>query len=437
MIELDIAKPKRQKTIETEEDDVFRMLILGDFGAEEVGRPVLVDRDNLEDVMEKWKVSVTVPPAGKIPIRTLDSFHPDHLYRRLHLFQTLRDARDRLEDPDTYRQTAEQIFNPAAPQATVDILSPASLLDQAVEEAGGGKAVDPFTDYVRKLVAPYTVPKPDPKLPEMLAEIDASISGNMRTILHHADFQNVESAWRALDMLVRAVETGVELKIYIMDLSQKLFQGDLVRAQKLQDTVLHSLLSAQKWNYVIAAYTFDDSEVDVETLGRVALLMDHAKTRFLAAATPDFEKWEEPRAGLEELKRLPEIRQVALALPRWIVRMPYGKKSSAAEAFEFEELEKTPKHEHYCWANPAFACARLIAESRATGEETLNINSLPIHLYKDGGETEAKPCAEFLMTQKSAEKLTDAGLMPLISMKGQDWIRLAGFRALNGAGFVD
>jgi type VI secretion system protein ImpC len=387
MIEVDVEKPKRKKTTESQDDDVFRMLILGDFGADEVGRPVLVDRDNLEQLMEKWSVSATVPLAGKIPFRTLDDFHPDHLYRRLRPFQALRDARDRLEDPDTYRQTAQQIFNPPAPQATMDILKPANLLDQVIEEASGGKVVDPFTEYLRQLVAPYSVPKPDPNLPEMLAELDSSLSGNMRAILHHPEFQKVEAAWRALDLLVRAVETGVELKIYVMDLPQKMFAGDLVRAAKLQDSVLHSLLDSQEWNYVIAAYTFGDSELDVETLGRVALLMDHSGARFLAAATPDFEKWEEPSAGLEELKRLPEIRQIALALPRWIVRMPYGKKASSIDAFDFEEMDKTPKHEEYCWANPAFAAARLIAEYRATGEESLNIHDLAAHFYKEGGET--------------------------------------------------
>ncbi len=132
-----------------------------------------------------------------------------------------------------------------------------------------------------------------------------------------------------------------------------------------------------------------------------------------------------------------EIGHVGLTLPRFIVRMPYGKKSSPIDAFDFEEMDKNPKHQHYCWANPAFACALLIAEERATGEESLNIHNLPVHSYKDSGEMVTKPCAEFLMTQSTAERLTDLGLMPLISMKGQDWIRLGGFRALNGAALLE
>jgi type VI secretion system protein ImpC len=436
MIELDI-QPKRKKTAEAQDDDIFRILILGDFGAEDLGKPALVDRDNLEDILEKWRVSVEVPLAGKIPLRTLDDFHPDELYRRLNLFKSLREARERLEDPETYREAAQQIFNPPTPQATIDIIEPSSLLDQAIEQADSGYSTDPFTEYLRKLVAPYTVPRPDPKLPEMLAEIDAAVSGNMRAILHDKKFQTVEAAWRALDLLVRTVETGVELKIYVMHLPENLFAGDLVRAKTLKDTVLHSLLSAVEWNYVFGAYTYGDSALDVEVLGRVSLLASHFKSTFISSATPDFEKWEEPSPGLEELKKLAEIGHVGLTLPRWIVRMPYGKKSSPIDTFEFEEFDKTPKHEQYCWANPAFACALLIAEDRSTGEESLNIHNLPAHSYKDSGEVVTKPCAEFLMTQKMADHLTDLGFMPLISMKGQDWVRLAGFRALNGTALLE
>ena len=435
MIELDI-EPKRKKIATPQEDDTFRILILADLGAAELGKPVLVDRDNLEDLLDKWNVSVEVPLAGRIPFRTLDDFHPDELYRRLNLFQSLREARDRLEDPDTYRQTAQQLFNPPTAEATMDILKPSSLLDQVVEEASGGTVADPFTEYLRKLVAPYTEPKPDPKLPQMLAEIDAAVSGNMRAILHDKAFQTVEAAWRALDLLVRTVETGVDLKIYVMHLPETLFAGDMVRAKTLKDTVLHSLLGAQKWNYVFGAYTFGDSELDVETLGRTAILANHFGTSFIGAATPDFEKWEEPSAGLTELKRLPEISTIGLALPRWLIRMPYGKKASPIDAFEFEEMDKTPKHEQYCWANPVFACALLIAEDRSTGEESLNIHNLPAHAYTDSGEIVTKPCAEFLMTHKLAEHLTELGFMPLISMKGQDWIRLGGFRALNGSALL-
>jgi type VI secretion system protein ImpC len=438
MIELDI-QPKKKKSFDPEEDHTFRILVLGDLGAADVSRPQLIDRDNFEEVLQKMKVSVDLPLAGNISIHDIDDFHPDNLYRRLDLFHSLRQARARLENPETSKQTAELLFSGPTPQASMEILKPANVLDQIVEEASGGKYVDPFADYVRKLVSPYTVPKPNPKLPEMLAEIDAAVSGNMRQILHDPAFQSVEAAWRAIFMMTRGVETGVDLKIYAMHFPKSMFVTDLLQAKSLKDTVLLSVLQSQKWNLVAGNYYFTGGEIDMELLGRVALLADNVGTRFVAGAEPDVAKWLEPSAGYQELRTIPEASSVALALPRWIQRMPYGKNASECETFGFEELpsSKPSEHDHYCWANPAFAVAYLTAENHVSGEESLNIHSLPAHIYKEDGETAVKPCAEFLMRQTDCERLMENGLMPLLSMKGQDWIRLAGFRAINGRSFLD
>lgn len=437
MIELDI-QPKKKKPIEPEEDKTFRILILSDLGAADVSRPQLIDRDNFEDVMKKMKVSVELPLAGKITFSDIDDFHPDQLYRRLDLFQSLRQARTRLENPETSKQTAELLFTEATPQATTDILKPASVLDAIVEESTGGKYVDPFADYVRKLVAPYTAPKPDPKLPDILAEIDAAIAGNMREILHDPAFQSIEAAWRALFLMTRGIETSVDLKVYVMHFPKSMFVTDLLQAKSLKDTVFLSILNSQKWALVAGNYYFTGGEVDMELLGRVALITDSVGARFVAGAEPDPAKWLSPTPAYQELRAIPEAESIALSLPRWIQRMPYGKNASETEAFAFEEFTPgVPDHDHYVWANPAFAVAYLMAEMHSSGEESLNIHSLPAHMYKDDGENVVKPCAEHLMRQVDAEKLIENGLMPLLSMKGQDWIRLAGFRAINGAAFID
>ena len=46
------------------------------------------------------------------------------------------------------------------------------------------------------------------------------------------------------------------------------------------------------------------------------------------------------------------------------------------------------------------------------------------HVFEEDGESVIKPCAEGLMTQRAAELISSAGIMPLGSMKGEDRIRL-------------
>jgi type VI secretion system protein ImpC len=54
----------------------------------------------------------------------------------------------------------------------------------------------------------------------MIAEIDKKLSQQVNAIVHHADFQRLESAWRGLHYLVNNTETDEMLKIRVMNISK-------------------------------------------------------------------------------------------------------------------------------------------------------------------------------------------------------------------------
>ena len=54
----------------------------------------------------------------------------------------------------------------------------------------------------------------------MIAEIDKKLSQQVNAILHHADFQQLESAWRGLHYMVNNTETDEMLKIRVMNMSK-------------------------------------------------------------------------------------------------------------------------------------------------------------------------------------------------------------------------
>src|SRR5262249_37217000 len=55
----------------------------------------------------------------------------------------------------------------------------------------------------------------------MIAELDKRMSKQVNAILHHADFQQVESAWRGLHYLVNNTETDEMLKIRVMNITKQ------------------------------------------------------------------------------------------------------------------------------------------------------------------------------------------------------------------------
>ena len=54
----------------------------------------------------------------------------------------------------------------------------------------------------------------------IIAAIDAKLTEQVNLIMHHPDFQQLESAWRGLHYLVNNTETDEQLKIRVLNISR-------------------------------------------------------------------------------------------------------------------------------------------------------------------------------------------------------------------------
>jgi type VI secretion system protein ImpC len=386
MIEVDVA-PRRTKIMAPAEEPA-RYLVLGDFGGRRTDL-LSVDRDNCSDVLTILHVT-----AGGMPIRELEDFHPDRLYQRFEMSE--------FEEPEPA---------PAAdsPQADIgELLRPRSLLEQIAE---GG---DPFEQYVKELARAHSVPQ------KKSVDRTAALSERMNALLHHPRFQALESAWRGVDFVVRQMDDQAA-RIHIAQYSKDDLAIDLA-SDNLRATRLYSILHSRRWTAAIGLHSFD--ETNIELLARVALVAADAKVPYLAEGSPGI------ASELAELREIPESSHVGLALPRLLLRLPYGPRTSAIESFRFEEMPGAPVHAHYLWGNAALACLAVLVRG---DQENLNLDDLPAHTYKQDSEWMMTPCAEIYLTETQVLSLMDRGLMPLISYKDRPQVRLGGFRAINSA----
>ena len=478
-----------------EPETPFRVLILGDFsgranrglfepgGALAGRRPFLVDRDNFDEVLAKLGVEVHVRIGGNdgtpvaIRFSELDGFHPDQIYEALEVFRSLRQTRQKLDDLGTFAATAAEMgafkkdvppIEKRTPAPELAGLTTGSLLDQIVDEtedqvpgARTSSATSKWDVFLQEIVKPHLVPKEDPQQAEVLAAVDVSISELMRTVLHDPDFQAIEAAWRAVHFLVSRLETDTQLRLYLLDISKAELAADLNAAEDLRVTGIYRLLveetvetpGGEPWAVLAGNYAFDRTREDAELLGRMAKIAGMAGAPFISAAhahllgceslteTPDPDDWqqlanEEGNEAWAALRRLPEAIYVGLALPRFILRLPYGEDTDPTEQFEFEEMAPKTVHEHYLWGNPAFACVYLLSEafSRYGWDfrpgAVQDIVGLPLHIYREEGESRIKPCAEVALTKRAAERILEKAFMPLLSFRNQDTVRLARFQSL-------
>ena len=478
-------------------DVPFRIVILSDLGGsfrhqrgtQNIAncRVLEINRDNFEEVFAKLAVTINLSSDLNAPLQLrfaeMDDFHPDRIFQRATMFAQLREMRARVADPDTFPAVAEELdlrvakTAPArtetatgstpAIESVASGLAAGSLLDATIEQtehgrgSQGSRSTNELDAFVRGVTKPHLVASADPRQAETLAMIDRASSAKMRALLHVPAFQSLEAVWRAVHFLVRRMDTGPQLKLYLIDISKEELAADLGDTQKMHSNGAYRLLveksvgtpGAEPWALIVGNYEFGPEREDAEFLARLARIANAAGAPFLAAAnprlmgcdslaeTPHPREWSLPphaegAAAWASLRALPEAAWIGLALPRFLLRLPYGKKTDPSESFDFEEMTQPPAHEDYLWANAAFACALLLAQSFSDNGWDMRpgthsqIDGLPLHVYEQNGESELKPCAEALLTEEAAQRILDNGLMPLVSLKGQDAVRIVRFQSI-------
>jgi type VI secretion system protein ImpC len=426
-VHIDVAEEAEEVPVAVP-DGPFRILVVGNFsgGASRIRKPVAVDRDNFDEVLALLAPEVSLEFAGtRLAIRfnELDDFHPDRLFRRLAPFEALRER----------VASGEGLLASTAPPdvSGADLLR--SMMGEGPAPAKPAPARSDWDRMLHDMVAPYAEAKPDPRRPEYLAQTDAAITGEMRGVLHHRDFQDLEAAWRGLFFLIRRLPTDEDLKVYVWDKTQaELMSAEglaLFRRIAVDETV--GTAGAERWAAIAGLYYFAPEHE--AALAQIAAIARAAGAPFLSGVAPDV-------VGLtrvfETLRHSGDARWIGLAMPRFLLRLPYGAKTDATEEFDFEEMPSPPEHERYLWGNPAVACAYLLGEAfsrygwRMRPGIMSQIDGLPAHVYKDGGESQLKPCAEVLLTESAVEMLLERGFMPLVSYKDSDRVRVARFQSI-------
>ena len=479
------------------ESEAFHLLLLGDWSGRESRsnntdfpppRPIVVDRDSFDEVMKKLDVRLDLEfPGNKNTILSLnftelDDFHPDSIFRQIPLFSELRDLRQKLSKPDSFEQAASEVrswfgttgdreINPVhqQPAAEINQPAPANLLDQILTQSSENPPVSqnrntasPELDsFISAIVKPHLITTDLVEQSKLLAVIDEVTSDFMRKILHHPQFQALESAWRALYFLIKNVETGIDLKLFLLDIGKNEISENLKSVNSLSDSILYKWVvkdasgtfGGKPWAAICGNFNFNLNVDDVAALIRLSKIASDANAPFIShirpamlgisslAANPDPSDWQIAADSVEirlweTLRTLPEASYIGLAIPRFLTRLPYGKATEATETFSFEEFDSFENHNRYLWSNPTFACALLLAQSFTnTGWEMGNnlqtkINGLPMHLYHEGEEVKSKPSAEVVLTENACHKLLEQGLMPLLSFRNSEQVRLARFQSI-------
>mgnify|MGYP002640236159 CR=1 FL=1 len=455
-----------------------------------------IDRYNYDDILasKNLRLSLSLDQGNDVtidvPLNSLKDFHPDKLYKNVTAFDQLRDLRERLNNPATFKQAMQEIglkedevfaqqtsvqSEKMQPESNTELSQESttgSLLDTIL---GGGEVtashraeaeratvqesktlVDGFIQQLvankSKTLTRYA------RQNDMVATIDESISFQMRSLIHHPKFQALEAAWRALHFLVKRIPVNKKVKLYLIDINRSDLASDLnvddVTQSHLYKKFCDNSAGDINWNLIIADYQFGADIDDILELSQMGVIAHQAGAQFIAGAneslvgcrsfaeTPKVDHWqlEDSQTVIEAwtlLRKSQVALSISLALPRFILRAPYGKKSTPVKSFAFEEMSQSPEHEAYLWGNSAFLKAEQISRAFIQSGWNLQYNKvmdtedLPVHYYEKAGQTIVKPCAEIPLTDTGASKMIAQGLIPLWSVKNSDRVHSGDFHSIG------
>lgn len=302
----------------------------------------------------------------------------------------------------------------------------------------------------------------------IVSEIDKKLTEQVNLILHHADFQQLESAWRGLHYLVNNTETDEMLKIRVMNISKKETHKTLRKFKGTawdQSPLFKKLyeeefgqFGGEPYGTLICDYHFDHSPPDVELLGELSKISAACHAPLITGAAPTLfgmDSWGElanPRdltkifqtpeyAAWRSLRESEDAKYLGLAMPRFLGRLPYGSKTDPVEAFSFEEDTEGADSEKYSWVNAAYGMAVNINRSfkeygwcsRIRGIESGGaVENLPSHTFPtDDGGVDQKCPTEIAISDRRESELAKNGMMPLIHRKNSDLAAFIGAQSLH------
>ena len=287
----------------------------------------------------------------------------------------------------------------------------------------------------------------------LISEIDEKISKQVDVILHHPDFQKLESSWRGLKFVVDHTDFRENIKIELLNVSKADLATDFEDAPEITKSGLYRIAYTQEYGTfggkpygcMFANYEFGPGPADVQLLQNCAAVAAMAHAPFFAAAGPTFfgDKDFLKLPNLRDLKAIFEgpqftkwqsfrssedARYVGLTMPRFLLRLPYGNKTVPAKNFTFEE-DVVGRHERYLWGNASYAMASRIADSFAKFRWCPNIigpqaggsvEDLPLHQYEAMGEIQTKCPTEVQISERREFELSEEGFIGLTFRKDAD-----------------
>lgn len=354
-----------------------------------------------------------------------------------------------------YASLFEKInLHPVAALGDIDTWQDSQSLADASADERVTAAVQVFLERLKQ--SGQKVEKLDKTLLDHhIADLDWQISRQLDAVMHHSEFQKVESLWRGLKHLVDRTDYRQNVRTEILDISKEDLRQDFEDAPEIVQSGLYWHTYTAEYDTpggepvgaVISSYEFDASAQDMALLRNISKVSAAAHMPFIGAVGPTFflKDTMEEVAAIKDIgnyfdraeyikwksfRDTDDARYIGLTMPRVLGRLPYGPDTVPVRSFNYVEEVKGPDHEKYLWTNASFAFAANMVRSFINNGWCVQIRGpqaggavqdLPIHLYDLGTGNQVKIPSEVMIPETREFEFANLGFIPLSYYKNRDY----------------
>jgi type VI secretion system protein ImpC len=345
-------------------------------------------------------------------------------------------------------------LSPVAALSGIEVFQNAEALSDASTDERVTAAVSVFLSLLKR--SSNKVERLDKTLlDEHIASLDTQISRQLDAVMHHPDFQRVESTWRGVKSLIDQTDFRHNVRIELLDISKDHLVQDFEDSPEVAQSGLYLHTYTQEYDTpggepiaaAISNYEFDRGPQDIALLRNISKVAAAAHMPFIGSVGPEF-FGKQTMAEVAAIKDIgnyfdraeyikwkafrdsDDSRYIGLLMPRVLGRLPYGPDTLPVRSFNYVESVKGPDHEKYLWTNASFAfAANMVKSFIASGwcvqirgpQSGGAVTDLPIHLYDLGTGSQVKIPSEVMIPETREFEFANLGFIPLSYYKNRDY----------------
>ncbi len=405
---------------QTENDFMpMKILVIGDFSGSGA-RNILctsINKENFCEIISSISPKFSAKIINKlvsgrkelnidITFKSVDDFHPDNISNQVEPIKKAISARKALVD------LLENQYSFPETKACLEKLSEEGSI---IKDISTGLT---DADSANKAIS----------------KLDMALSEQFDEILHNPIFQQIESAWRGLETLIK-FDDKVRFEILNVKQNEILEQFEQNVFQKEYYDECEVPLSL-----ILCNFEFSNSAGDINIIQNMAEKASFLQVVFISALKPEFFGMR----NIVHLLALPNLtnqltspahsawknfmnsdssRWASFTMNRFLLRALYGSDNNQTKTFNYKEKADSSHPERYLWGNPIWLAGCVLARSFINNGSCLSISGLGL-----GGEYEGLAVKEYPTSIN--EKVSIPVEVPLTDDKVWSFIN-AGVNPLN------